>query len=44
LAILHSNLPYLDPQGVNGAGNIQGLENAQVPTTRSVGFDISFKF
>ncbi|WP_209332507.1 SusC/RagA family TonB-linked outer membrane protein [Lunatimonas salinarum] len=44
LAILHSNLPYLDPQGVNGAGNVQGLENAQVPTTRSIGFDISFKF
>ena len=44
LAILQSNLPYLDPQGVNGAGNIQGLENAQVPTTRSLGFDISFKF
>ncbi|EON76453.1 TonB-dependent receptor [Lunatimonas lonarensis] len=44
LAILHSNLPYLDPQGVNGAGNVQGLENAQVPTTRSIGFDLSFKF
>jgi TonB-linked SusC/RagA family outer membrane protein len=44
LAILHSNLPYLDPQGVNGAGNVQGLENAQVPTTRSMGFDLSFKF
>tara|TARA_R110002012_G_scaffold321471_2_gene549413 strand:- start:48091 stop:51270 length:3180 start_codon:yes stop_codon:yes gene_type:complete len=44
LAILFSNLPYLDPQGVNGAGNIQGLENAQVPTSRSLGFDLSFKF
>jgi hypothetical protein len=44
LAILFSNLPYLDPQGVNGAGNIQGLENSQVPTSRSLGFDISFKF
>jgi len=44
LAILHSKLPYLDPQGVNGAGNIQGLENAQIPTSRSLGFDIGFKF
>ncbi|NMM49349.1 SusC/RagA family TonB-linked outer membrane protein [Marinigracilibium pacificum] len=44
LAILYSDLPYLDPQGVNGAGNLQGLENAQVPTTRSLGFDLSFKF
>ncbi|QCK14112.1 SusC/RagA family TonB-linked outer membrane protein [Mangrovivirga cuniculi] len=44
LAILYSDLPYLDPQGVTGSGNVQGLENAQVPTTRSLGFDLSFKF
>lgn len=43
LSILHSKLPYLDPQGVTGTGNIQGLENAQVPTTRSLGFNVSFK-
>lgn len=40
LAILASNIPYLDPQGVNGAGNIQGLENAQVPSTRSYGVNL----
>lgn len=43
LAILHSNVPYLDPQMVTGAGNLQGLENAQTPSTRSLGFNISFK-
>lgn len=43
LAILHSNIPYLDPQMVTGAGNLQGLENAQTPSTRSLGFNISFK-
>jgi hypothetical protein len=43
LAILHSNLPFLDPQGVTGTGNIQGLENAQIPSTRSLGFNVSFK-
>ncbi|MCF6361381.1 MAG: SusC/RagA family TonB-linked outer membrane protein [Cyclobacteriaceae bacterium] len=43
LAILSSNLPYLDPQGVTGTGNRQGLENAQVPSTRSWGFNIGFK-
>jgi TonB-linked SusC/RagA family outer membrane protein len=42
LAILHSNLPYLDPQMVTGSGNVQGLENAQVPSTRSLGFSLSF--
>lgn len=43
LAILHSNIPYLDPQMVTGSGNRQGLENAQTPSTRSLGFNISFK-
>jgi len=43
LAILASDLPYLDPQGVTGTGNRQGLENAQVPSTRSWGFSLGFK-
>lgn len=43
LAILAADLPYLDPQGVNGAGNAQGLENAQVPSTRTFGVNLSFK-
>ena len=43
LAILSSDLPFLDPQVVSGAGNRQGLENAQIPATRSIGFNISFK-
>lgn len=43
LAILSSDLPFLDPQVVSGAGNRQGLENAQIPATRSIGFNLSFK-
>jgi outer membrane receptor protein involved in Fe transport len=43
LAILTSDLPYLDPQIITGAGNDQGLENAQVPSTRSMGVNLSFK-
>ncbi|MEL6987510.1 MAG: SusC/RagA family TonB-linked outer membrane protein, partial [Bacteroidota bacterium] len=43
LAILHKDIPYIDPQVVTGAGNRQGLENAQVPATRSIGFNVSFK-
>ncbi len=44
LAILSSALPYLDPQIITGAGNDQGLENAQVPSTRSYGVNLRFKF
>ncbi len=44
LAILYSDVPHLDPQVVTGSGNIQGLENAQVPSTRSFGFNLSAKF
>ena len=43
LAILAADLPYLDPQGINGSGNVQGLENAQVPSTRSFGINVRFK-
>lgn len=43
LAILSSDLPFLDPQVVSGSGNRQGLENAQVPPTSSIGVNISFK-
>ncbi|GAA4849643.1 SusC/RagA family TonB-linked outer membrane protein [Algivirga pacifica] len=44
LALLYSDIPFLDPQMVNGAGNGQGFENASLPSTRSLGANISFKF
>ncbi len=44
LALLHSNIPHLDPQVISGSGNDQGLENAQVPPTRSIGFNVGFTF
>jgi outer membrane receptor protein involved in Fe transport len=44
LAILAADLPYLDPQIITSAGNDQGLENAQVPSTRSIGVNLNFKF
>lgn len=43
LAILSSDLPYLDPQAITAAGNDQGLENAQVPSVRSWGVNLQFK-
>jgi TonB-linked SusC/RagA family outer membrane protein len=43
LALLHSNLPHIDPEtSYYNDGNLQGIENGQIPTTRSVGFNISF--
>lgn len=44
LALLHSNIPHLDPQVITGSGNDQGLENAQVPPTRSIGFNVGLTF
>ena len=44
LGIISSDVPYIDPQVITGAGNAQGLENAQVPATSSFGFNISAKF
>ncbi len=44
LAIISSNIPHLDPQVITGSGNDQGLENAQVPPTRSIGFNLGFNF
>ncbi len=44
LAILSSDIPYIDPQIVTSSGNDQGLENAQVPSTRSYGINLSFNF
>ncbi|GLU56835.1 SusC/RagA family TonB-linked outer membrane protein [Dyadobacter frigoris] len=43
LALLHSNVPHIDPEtSYYNDGNLQGIENGQIPTTRSVGFNISF--
>lgn len=42
LALLHSNIPHIDPEtSYYNDGNVQGIENGQIPTTRSVGFNIS---
>ena len=44
LALLYADIPHLDPQVITGSGNSQGLENAQVPPTRSIGFNLGFTF
>ena len=43
LALLKSSLPHIDPEtSYYNDGNLQGIENGQIPTTRSIGFNISF--
>lgn len=44
LAILHSNVPNVDPESAYGSGNVQGFENGQHPSTRSIGFNFVFRF
>ncbi|MDW7694295.1 SusC/RagA family TonB-linked outer membrane protein [Flammeovirgaceae bacterium SG7u.111] len=43
LAILSKNAPNIDPESAYGSGNIQGFENGQHPTSRSMGFNLNFK-
>lgn len=42
LAILHKNIPHLDPEASLSSGNIQGIEGAQLPSLRTVGFNLNF--
>ncbi|MFH5832250.1 SusC/RagA family TonB-linked outer membrane protein [Halalkalibaculum sp. DA384] len=44
LLILHKNIPHVDPETAMGSGNIQGYESAQLPTPRSIGFNIKTSF
>ncbi|WPP53251.1 SusC/RagA family TonB-linked outer membrane protein [Catalinimonas niigatensis] len=43
LALLYSKVPHVDPESTLGSGNVQGLENSQLPSTRSIGFNINIK-
>jgi len=45
LAILHRNVPHIDPEtGFSSANGNQGQEFGQLPSTRSIGFNINLKF
>lgn len=41
LAVFMKNIPHVDPESALGSSNIQGFENGQLPSLRSLGFDIS---
>ena len=42
LAILHKNVPHIDPEVATSASNIQGFEGGQLPAERTIGVNIKF--
>jgi hypothetical protein len=44
LWIIHKDVPNIDPENAFTNGNAQGLEDLTLPTARSYGFNINFKF
>jgi len=45
LALLYATIPHIDPETSFSSGNgNQGLEFGQIPTNRSIGFNINVKF
>jgi len=45
LWLIHSNVPHIDPETSNSAGNTSvGAENNAIPSTRSYGFNIRLDF
>ena len=43
VALLYTKVPHVDPETTLGSGNVQGVENSQLPSTRSLGFNLSVK-
>ncbi|MBU6341952.1 MAG: TonB-dependent receptor, partial [Bacteroidetes bacterium] len=44
LAILFKNIPNIDPEAAVSSSNIQGSEGGQLPTIRSLGFNLTVGF
>jgi len=44
LAMWGTDNPHLDPEQITNGGNVQGIEGGANPPTRTIGFNISFKF
>ncbi len=44
LAILHKNVPNIDPETATASDVAQGIEFGQIPSTRSLGFKASLAF
>ncbi len=44
LAVIYKAVPHVDPEAALGSGNFQGIEDSQVPSARSIGFNLNVKF
>ncbi|MDG1380991.1 MAG: TonB-dependent receptor, partial [Flavobacteriales bacterium] len=42
LAILHKNVPHVDPEVATSASNVQGFEGGQLPAERTIGVNLKF--
>jgi hypothetical protein len=42
LAILHKNVPHIDPEVATSASNVQGFEGGQLPAERTIGINLKF--
>ena len=44
LWVIHSNVPYADPEAGLSSGNLQGYQSGAYPSVRTVGFNFKFRF
>jgi len=44
LWIIHKNLPYSDPESSPSSGNLQGIQNGALPSTKDVSLNVTIKF
>ncbi len=44
LWLIHSNVPYADPEGGLSSGNLQGVQSGVYPAVRNYGFNVRMRF
>jgi hypothetical protein len=44
LLLIHTNMPYYDPESSLSAGNIQGIADGAYPSTKTYGFNLTVGF
>ncbi|MBG6234938.1 TonB-linked SusC/RagA family outer membrane protein [Pedobacter sp. CAN_A7] len=44
LWVIHSNVPYADPEAGLSSGNLQGYQSGAYPSVRTLGFNVRFRF
>ncbi|MCL4640933.1 MULTISPECIES: SusC/RagA family TonB-linked outer membrane protein [Olivibacter] len=44
LWLIHSNVPYADPEGGLSSGNLQGIQSGVYPAVRNFGFNVRMRF